>query len=250
MILKGLGPKNRTGAGHEPGLRTVAGPAASFSRRQGFTLIELLVVIAIINILASQLLPALSTAREKGRQTNCINNLKQFTYALEMYRQDCDNQFPYWLSALQPTYLGTNPKIFRCLTDRNNGERGHGFESWGATEAAGWKGCDIYGKSKLYRNDGGTNGPAADAPRNCTYLYMFNPDSAPDEVLTPEGLASGTSWREYTYHMINSSPYRGHTPAVRCLWHKNSGQGPVLNVASEDYNFYLSEYLDWGANSR
>ena len=42
-----------------------------------FTLIELLVVIAIIAILSALLLPALRSAREKGRSIRCVSNLKQ-----------------------------------------------------------------------------------------------------------------------------------------------------------------------------
>jgi prepilin-type N-terminal cleavage/methylation domain-containing protein/prepilin-type processing-associated H-X9-DG protein len=62
--------------------------------RCGFTLIELLVVISIISILASLLLPTLSGAKEKGRQTYCLNNLKQFQTGWLMYVNDNADALP------------------------------------------------------------------------------------------------------------------------------------------------------------
>lgn len=208
-----------------------AAPGKNPRRARGFTLVELLVVVAIIAILMLLAMPMIGRALEQARQADCASNLRSFSVAVLLYRNDRDQEpipTPAWLSNLYPSYV-SDPFLYLCRTDRSRGRDGSRPNGVFADEFAETDDTEFNpaGPTAYGRN--------SDIQR-CSYMYEFS--AAPcswnwasylgvslEEVdRNGDGVAS---WAEVKHvQMRNGDSWNKHQPygdtmfpMIRCFNH-------------------------------
>ena len=228
--------------------------------RSGFTLIELLVVIAIIGVLAGFLLPAIAKAQWTARKTSCLNQLTQFSKALQIYARDYDGQRPPWLSNMYPNYISTE-KLYLCPEDTTKGKDG-GKPFWEDDTDKAFEETDDFEGSKAHS---GTDTDAASVMnpqiKANSYIYEFccavcswavgghswqDKDCTYDDNFIPDPTVHPLGRGALTWHEVKAWELKvigPWTPVVRCFWHTSGSFAKadmVLNIGAETYHYYSS----------
>jgi prepilin-type N-terminal cleavage/methylation domain-containing protein/prepilin-type processing-associated H-X9-DG protein len=223
-------------------------------KRNGFTLIELLVVVAIIAILAAMLLPALSQARERARQSVCISNLKQIGLGFLMYAQDYEDWFPQkaaallnfatntktaWTGQIAP-YVGYNetafnPAIFWCPSARGN------VYPAGARQAYH---MNLHMADYAAAGAGGWN---FGYPKNCR--LGGTPVALTLVVEAQYGIVSGQDYCHHVGYPNLSNPYSNYGDTTRYRWRHGGGMNFLKADGSVGYTLPGSsgfgEHIVW-----
>lgn len=222
--------------------------------RVGFTLVELLVVIAIIAMLVAILLPAVQSARESGRKTQCANNLRQIGIALKSYHSQY-SKYPAG-SQIPPRDVGLSWRVeilpyleLNSVYDEINPAAGPNGESL-APAKLGIPGfvCPSQGETPRNRCDysgvmgTGTTKFVTEDNRACGWYatdgFLF-PDSAVSDAHVKDGQSQTFAIGERVYFnrksWVDGSDWVGSPARKSCVYSAKNAIWPINSQGTSGY---------------
>jgi competence protein ComGC len=215
-------------------------------RVKPFSLVELFMLLIFISIISTLFIPTLGRARKEAKTSLCINNMRRIGIAIAAYSCQFNNQYPPWISSLNPTFLPSQD-LYHCPFDANPPNTKP--YQWISHPEQRFQEAYDRPKPKGFIYPQGNKRWNSEVIK-VSYFYEFT-DSVCSLVNPQDNKLSWNMVKTYSLNhgknKYTNVPFKNdidHFPILRCFWHlRYKNVEPVINISPEGNSFYST--LTW-----